>query len=145
MRGRDPGALEQWREARRWFDIADEDLRTARICLTGQPPALASAAYHCQQTAEKLIKGLLVAAAVSFPKTHSLRELANLAAPYYPSLTGVLDVLQPLTLWGFSYRYPSIEEDADEAPKIEEVAKAIQQLSDSRVRIASLDPTDRPR
>jgi HEPN domain-containing protein len=67
-------------EARRWFAIADRDLATAAHCLSAVPPLIESAAYCCQQAAEKLMKGLLVAAARTFPKTHDLKELAGRAS-----------------------------------------------------------------
>jgi hypothetical protein len=44
--------------------------------LSLNPPALGEAAYHCQQAAEKLVKDLLVAAAVAFRKTHDIDERA---------------------------------------------------------------------
>jgi HEPN domain-containing protein len=55
-------------EARRWFAIADRDMATAFHCIGAIPPLVESAAYSCQQAAEKLMKGLLVAAALPIPK-----------------------------------------------------------------------------
>jgi HEPN domain-containing protein len=68
-------------EARRWWAVAAEDLRVVRACLAMEPPSPGNAAYHCQQAAEKTMKGLLVAAGVGFRKIHDLDELANVAAP----------------------------------------------------------------
>jgi HEPN domain-containing protein len=47
----------QRHEANAWLARADEDLRAVRPCLDAPPPVLGVAAYHCQQAAEKLIKG----------------------------------------------------------------------------------------
>src|SRR5262249_49630501 len=47
-------------EAARRLGIAEEDARVARGCLRLEIPAPGSAAYHCQQVAEKVVKGLLV-------------------------------------------------------------------------------------
>jgi HEPN domain-containing protein len=52
---------ERRHEAAGWLVIAREDVRVAQACLMLDPPALGVAAYHCQQAAEKLAKGLLVA------------------------------------------------------------------------------------
>jgi HEPN domain-containing protein len=55
------------------------------MCLNMVPPSIGIAAYHRQQSAEKLIKGMLVAAGVHFPKTHDLRALTDLAETHCPS------------------------------------------------------------
>jgi HEPN domain-containing protein len=112
-------------EARRWFAIADRDLATAAHCLSAVPPLIESAAYCCQQAAEKLMKGLLVAAARTFPKTHDLKELAGRASPVYPHLASDLRRLQPLTIWGFAYRYPFEEEPQSIRPALQEIESAI--------------------
>ena len=41
-------------------------------------------AYHCQQAAEKLLKGALVLAYVDFRKTHNLVWLGNLVISAFP-------------------------------------------------------------
>jgi HEPN domain-containing protein len=114
MSGPDPALeAERRREAGRWLVIALEDIRVARMCLAMAEPARGAAAYHCQQAAEKLIKGLLVAAAIDFRKTHDLDELADLAASSYPDCQAVLDATRPFTVWGLAYRYPSVEDSAE--------------------------------
>src|SRR5205807_2517939 len=67
------------REAARWLVIVDEDVRVAIACLRMDDPAPGSAAYHCQQAAEKVVKGLLVVARITFTRTHDLDELVDLA------------------------------------------------------------------
>jgi HEPN domain-containing protein len=88
---------EQRREAAGWLAIAREDVRVARACLALDPPAFGMAAYHCQQAAEKLTKGLLAAAGVAVRKTHDLNALADLAAAHYPGARHVLDVIRSFT------------------------------------------------
>ena len=72
------------REAARWLAIAEEDLRVSRGCLKLEIPAPGSAAYHCQQAAEKVVKGLLVIAGAAFTRTHDMDELVDLALAHYP-------------------------------------------------------------
>lgn len=55
---------------------------------------------------------MLVAAAAPFPKTHDLAALTALAGPCYPALAAALAALEPITVWGFAYRYPPEEESA---------------------------------
>lgn len=113
-------------EARRWWAVATEDVRVARACLAMDPPSLGNAAYHCQQAAEKTMKGLLVAAGVSFRKIHDLDELANVAAPLYPTLAADLDQCRPFTSWATEYRYPP--EDESPPPSGEAISEAIEIL-----------------
>ena len=111
----DADGAERRAEAARWLAITDQDIAAARICLASAPPLPAVAAYHCQQAVEKTIKALLVAAGVPFPKTHDLAALGALASPRYSALSAAIAALEPITIWGFAYRYPT-EEEADAAP-----------------------------
>lgn len=115
----------RWAEARRWFAIASEDLRVARASLGLEEPALGAAAYHSQQAAEKLIKGLLVAGARPFRKTHDLDELAEAATALYPALRPHLDACRPFTRWGLALRYPAIDDEMLVGPTAEEIALAL--------------------
>jgi hypothetical protein len=65
---------------------------------------LGIAAYHGQQAAEKLSKGLLVLAATAFRKMHDLDELSEAAVAIYPDLVPLL--FRARTYWGFAFRYP---------------------------------------
>jgi HEPN domain-containing protein len=123
MSGED--ASERRREAAGWLAIAREDLRVGRACLSLDPPARGVAAYHCQQAAENLIKGLLVAASTPFRKTHDLDELADLAVSNYPECHTLLDAIRPLTVWGFAYRYPGTEEISEPVPDEAELRHTI--------------------
>ena len=100
----------QWTEAHRWFAKALEDSKAAERLLTADPPLLDPAAYHCQQAAEKLLKGLLAAAGITIPKTHDLRHLAFLAAPCFPSIEIGIEQVSFLTPWGTETRYPGLDE-----------------------------------
>lgn len=100
-------------EMGRWLAHADDDVRAVVACLSISPPALPAAAYHCQQAAEKVLKGLLILAAVPFRRTHDLKELRNLVAPVFPDIEPLVTPLLPITVWGFAYRYPFEEEPQD--------------------------------
>jgi len=118
-------ASERRREAAGWLAIAREDVRVARACLSLDPPARGVAAYHCQQAAEKLVKGLLVAASTPFRKTHDMDELADLAASSYPECRDLLDTVRALTVWGFAYRYPGTEDISEPLPSDAELRRTI--------------------
>lgn len=137
MSGVDPAR--QRDEAKAWLVTADEDLRAVRLCLDARPPVLGVAAYHCQQAAEKLIKVLLVLAAIPFRKTHDLDELSHLAVPAYPDAKPLLAHLRVRTYWGFAFRYPMPGENeaTQQPPTPEEIEETLRHLLDLRVRVAA--------
>lgn len=65
-----------------WLIKALHDLATARKIRDDPDGYLDIAIYHCQQTAEKVIKGFLVFHDQRFEKTQDIRFLISLAAPY---------------------------------------------------------------
>ena len=58
-----------------WMAKADRDLRSARRLYSDRPPLLDTAAYHCQQAAEKALKAFLSLHDVPFQRTHLLSPL----------------------------------------------------------------------
>ena len=131
-------SAERQREAARWLAIAADDARVARACLGMAQPALGIAAYHCQQAAEKLTKGLLIVAGAGFPRTHDLAELAVQASPLYPDLKPLLEAMAPLTVWNIAYRYPGIEEDDEPDPTPQALRNALTAIDALVQRLAAL-------
>lgn len=96
--------------------MADRDIRSAEACLGGANPIPEAAAYHCQQAAEKLIKGLLVLAQTHFRKTHDMEVLRDLVVPAFPDLTELVERMVPLSDWGHAYRYPGLDDEPIPSP-----------------------------
>ncbi|MGH6899755.1 MAG: HEPN domain-containing protein [Geminicoccaceae bacterium] len=119
MRAPDP--RKQTREAERWFEVAAEDLRLVRAALGLKPPSYAGGTFHCQQAAEKIVKGLLVVRARRFTKTHDLARLADQCLRDWPDLRRELERCRPLTQWGIQFRYPRPDEIAECPPSITEI------------------------
>lgn len=94
-------------EAQRWLDRARDDLGAATKLLRGSDPYPATAAYHCQQAAEKALKAVLAGAGQQVPKTHDLRVLVERAALTDPRLRALQDLAEQLTPLATEYRYPS--------------------------------------
>ncbi len=123
-------------EADRWLAIGDQDIAAARLCLSASPPLAAVAAYHCQQAVEKIAKALLMAAGGTFPKTHDLAALSAMAGPYYPELAVRLAALEPITAWGFAYRYPP-EEEGEAPPSAAELQRRLRDIDALRQAAAA--------
>lgn len=137
MSGDEPAPeQEQWVEARRWFAKADHDLRMAELALDASPPILDGAAFHCQQAAEKLMKGLLIAARRTPPKLHDMQFLIALLRPLYPALAVDLAGFAGLTLWYAVSRYPDIGVDLE--PSEADVREALKSLTAFRNKVEAL-------
>lgn len=110
-------------ETRAWLKKALRDLQAARHSLTASPPFYEDAVFHCQQAAEKALKGFLMWHNVPFRKTHSLEELGEQCLDLDPSLKEVVDRAVPLTEYAWRFRYPG--EPEEPSPMEAEEALAI--------------------
>ena len=118
----DPADLRD--SVRGWLRGARADIQVARACLQMAPPQLGVAADHCQQAAEKLLKGFLVLAGVDFRKTHDLQELGRTVLTAFPDLTPIADPMAAWTNWSIAYRYPDDPNPPPE-PSAEELDTAL--------------------
>lgn len=64
--------------------------------------------FHAQQAAEKMLKALLAARGVDYPKTHNLRVLIELLSGEGIRLPEKLADIDRLTQFGTTFRYDSI-------------------------------------
>ena len=63
-----------------WFAKAQDDLRVAQALLDFQSEHYEAVVFHCQQAAEKAIKGYLTNHKVRFSKTHDIAKLLESVA-----------------------------------------------------------------
>ena len=96
-----------------------------RLCVDADEPLTGVAAYHCQQAAEKLMKGLLVAGRQPLRRVHDLDTLAELVVPLYPEMATELDRCRPYSSWGTDFRYPGPDDLIDACPTQADVTQAI--------------------
>lgn len=68
--------------------------------------------FHCQQTAEKYLKAMLVELGLSFPKTHDLDTLLSILSPHDKTLKPLRRGLDALTSYAVEYRYPTSRTNA---------------------------------
>jgi HEPN domain-containing protein len=99
-----------------WMEKASHDLQSARILATADAPVLDTAIYHCQQAAEKAVKGYLVFHDIRFEKTHDVGDLVLLAAKQCAGFGEWNHAAQWLTPYARIFRYPGevAEPEADE-------------------------------
>jgi HEPN domain-containing protein len=130
--------LEQWLEAEQWLARADEDLRVAELIIRHDSETIRSAAFHCQQVAEKIAKAALVALSIAPPRIHDLVELAAILRSKQPELAHALAELGVLTTWYMSARYPDF--GFEFTPSLAELHSIIVQLHELRKRVDRLAP-----
>ena len=93
-------------EVRRWVEKAEHDLAAAEHMMALAERGLTDiVCFHCQQCAEKYLKGLLVLHTVDFPKTHDLRVLLELAREN-TKLDLPATAVVPLNRYTIEGRYP---------------------------------------
>jgi HEPN domain-containing protein len=120
-----PYSPKQRDEAAAWLERADEDINAARVLLSAETEHLATAAFLCQQAAEKLMKGLLALAALPFRKTHNLDKLSNQIADGWPELARRVEPLRWQTSWNFAFRYPGAGEESEPLPSSDELIEVL--------------------
>jgi HEPN domain-containing protein len=100
---------------REWLRKADADLRTARRLIGLRPADHDVVCFHCQQAAEKYLKGLLHEGGSVVPRTHDLIQLPALLVPRHPTLGPFRRILSRLTRYAVDYRYPGARPDRRKA------------------------------
>jgi HEPN domain-containing protein len=93
-------------ETRGWLAKAQSDLRAAEHEFRAAPPLLDDIVFHCQQAAEKAMKGFLTWHGCPFRKTHSLEELGEQCLLVDSTLRDLVDRAVPLTEYAWKFRYP---------------------------------------
>lgn len=89
-----------------WLTKAQHDLAAARKLAGGPDPYLDTAVYHCQQAAEKCLKGFLVFHDHRIQKTHDIRFLLHEALPFEAGFSAWMEAAELLTPFATAYRYP---------------------------------------
>ena len=69
--------MDRYDEACEWIAYADNDFEAAQQLATFHPPKIEIICYHCQQSAEKMLKAFLVNVGIIPPKVHDLEEIRN--------------------------------------------------------------------
>lgn len=90
-----------------WIDFAKMDFLTAKhLYVHMYPKPLEIICYHCQQSIEKMLKGVLISKGVTIKKTHDLGLLAEILQDYETVDEKYLEMCDNLTPYGIKIRYP---------------------------------------
>lgn len=107
--------------ANEWFEYAELDLKTAIYLLNMKPKPNEIICYHCQQSAEKFLKGYLALQGEPIKKTHDLQFLCKLASEKNEKLNIIEEECIELTDYSVEVRYPFhldiVDIDVDKAIK----------------------------
>lgn len=93
-------------QAQEWQRFAAMDLDSAEYLLKMHLVPIEIICYHCQQSAEKYLKGYLVLCGKNPPKIHDLDELCKLCTGLSDTFKNIADHCSDLTAYGVHSRYP---------------------------------------
>src|SRR4051812_23293256 len=88
-----------------WVKKAEDDHLVATILNRSRTPLHDIVCFHCQQCAEKYLKGLMEELGLHTPRTHDLEDLLNALLPHHPSLNPLLRGLLVLSSYAVETRY----------------------------------------
>jgi HEPN domain-containing protein len=112
---------------KRWIEKADHDLGTAQVTYLYIPKYRDTIAFHCQQAAEKYLKGFLLFLDIPFNRQHSLNYLFGLLSLKLDISNELFDYASELEDFAVEIRYPdtSVELSDEEIQQAFKIAKII--------------------
>jgi HEPN domain-containing protein len=120
-----------------WLARAADDLEAAERLLKA-PALFGAAVFHCQQGAEKALKGFLAWHDTPFRKTHDLEESGEACIAIDATLRETIERAIPLTEYAWKFRYPGEPEE----PTREETEEALAAARDVYAAVAALLPDE---
>jgi HEPN domain-containing protein len=96
------------RLTREWVRKAEDDYSTSHLLATSSEPHHDQTCFHCQQSAEKYLKSLLVERGDPVPRTHNLIDLLAILRAIHPDLQSLRRGVDFLTRFAVDFRYPGI-------------------------------------
>jgi HEPN domain-containing protein len=114
-------------EVRGWLQKASHDLLSAEALLEHDPPIPETAAFHCQQAVEKVLKAFLVWKGIPFERVHSLTYLLDLCEAEEAGFAPTREGAEGLMPFAVEIRYPdeALEVSREEAKEALHTAKTV--------------------
>jgi len=121
---------------RRWLAKAANDLRAADLVSAAPDGPLDTAIYHCQQAAEKAVKGFLIFRDEPFEKTHDIVRVVRLAERFEPTFETLVEQARLLTPLAWQFRYPSeVPDDEPTRAQFEEALREAHEIYNFVLRL----------
>jgi len=92
--------------AKEWLKIAETDLDSADFLQGMKPIPIEIICYHCQQSAEKYLKGFLALKGEVIEKIHDLVRLNKICHKYDKDFGSIEEECLMLTDFAVNVRYP---------------------------------------
>lgn len=116
-------------ETKEWIAKADGDYSdVVRGIRARKNPNFDSVCFHAEQCIEKYLKARLVEAGLSFPRTHDLSKILDIATPLEPLWETWRADLDLLTSFAVEYRYPGESATRDDARRAFEICRTLRAL-----------------
>ena len=93
-----------------WFEYAENDFEAVTILSAQLKPKFEIVCYHCQQCAEKLLKGYIASNKGRLQKTHDLVVLCETCSTFDPDFEAIINQCSDLTIYASEVRYPNLLE-----------------------------------
>lgn len=125
---------------RSWLIKAKRDLLSSKELAEAIEPLLDTAAYHCQQAAEKAVKAFLLYKNIRFDKTHDINVLILQAMDIEPAFSSHVETARILTPLAVEFRYPGdyLEPEPEEFREAFEAAKCFYDFVTSLLPVSTL-------
>jgi HEPN domain-containing protein len=122
-------------ELAQWIFRANDDLKSAEYLSTMHYPRPEGIiCFHCQQSAEKYLKGFLLQNDVEFPKIHDLKILLKFCEAVDAQFSTILPKCNALNRYSVSPRYPDeLEITAEDANNAIQYAKEIRDFLKKKI------------
>ena len=119
-----------------WVFKAEEDFFAADGLLHEMEiPQAGAASFHCQQCAEKYLKGFLTAHKIRFERTHVLMDLLELCVPVDKDFRKIADDLNSLEGYGVAIRYPGATTTIELAENAFKAAERVRKFVRRKLKI----------
>lgn len=92
-------------EHEKWLQIAKDDFAAAKGLVSLD--LFSTVTYHCQQAAEKSLKGYLAFKKQEIRKTHDLLKLLELCIPFDQNFMKLYEAVKKLNPFSTKFRYPT--------------------------------------
>ena len=89
-----------------WVEFAERDFEASKFLAESHNPPFEIIACHCQQTAEKYLKAMLIEDGQQVPFIHDLGKLNSECRKIRSELSSIQNICESLTPFGTVTRYP---------------------------------------